>query len=204
MHHLIDKTHGLQVLRRHDVFIINVELIARLVIRSGIRTTTHLDTLAPISRAVGGMQTHITLATDSHTKGAMTEHLDTDLLTAGTTDMFLFNLTIDLSHLIHIQFTCQHHHIGKLGIELQRLDIRDIQLGGEMHLLSHPITIGHHSNIRGNDSRDSSSLRSIDNLMHQRNILAIDNRVHREVALDTMLIAGLGNLTQIINSEGRC
>ena len=74
------------------------------------------------------MQTHVALTANGHAQGTMTEHLDTYLLATGTTDMLLLHLSEDLSHLIHIELTCQHHHIGKLGIELQGLDIRDVQL----------------------------------------------------------------------------
>ena len=69
------------------------------------------------------MQTHIALATDSHTEGTMTEHLDADLLATGPTDMLSLHLTEDLGHLRHIQFSRQNHHIGKLGIEAKGLDV---------------------------------------------------------------------------------
>ena len=53
----------------------------------------------------------------------MTEHLDTDLLARGAADKLCLNLTVDLSHLVHVQFACQHHDVCKLGIEPQCLDV---------------------------------------------------------------------------------
>ena len=64
--------------------------------------------------------------------------------------MLHFHLTEDLSHLIHVQFAGEYHHISKLGVELQRLDIRDVQLRREVYLLPYLITIGHHCHVRGN------------------------------------------------------
>ena len=133
----------------------------------------------------------------------MTEHLDTDLFTRGTTDMFFLHLTVDLCHLIHIQLTRQYNYIGELGIKLQGFDVRDVQLGREVHLLPHLITIGHHCHIRGDDCRDTCLLGGVDDLMHQGNILTVDDRVHRQITLDTMRITRLSHLLQIVDGEGR-
>ena len=132
----------------------------------------------------------------------MTEHLDTDLLARRTADMLLFHLTVDLCHLIHIQLTCQYDDVSELSIETQRLNVRDIQLGRQMHLLAYLITVGHHSHITSNDCRDAGRLRRVDNLVHQRDILTVDNRVDGQVALDSMLTTGLRHLLQIVNGEG--
>jgi hypothetical protein len=43
----------------------------------------------------------------------------------------------------------------------------------------------------------------IDNLVHQGDILAIDDSVDGEVALDAMLIAGGGYLAKVVDSECR-
>ena len=80
LHHPIDETYGFQVLGRHDVFIVDVELVARLIIRCGIAASAHLNALPAVGRAVGGMQAHIALAADGHAEGAVAEHLDADLL----------------------------------------------------------------------------------------------------------------------------
>ena len=73
-----------------------------------------------------------------------------------------------------------------------------------MHLLPHLAAIGHHRHIAGNDRRDASLVSSIDNLVHQGDILAIDDGVNGEIALDAMRIAGLRNLTQIVDGECGC
>ena len=64
----------------------------------------------------------------------MTEHLDAHQLAAGTADVLLHYLAVYVGHLVHVQLAGQHHHIGKLSVELQGLDVRDVQLRGEVHL----------------------------------------------------------------------
>ena len=203
MHHLVDETDGLQVLGRHDILVVDGELVTRLIIGSGITATTYLDTLTTIGRAVGCMETHIALAADGHAEGSVTEHLDTDLLTAWAADVLGLHLSEDLCHLIHIQFTSQHHHIGKLGVEAQSLDVGDIQLRGKVHLLPHPITIGHHRHIRSDDGGDASLVGRIDDLVHQGDVLAVDDGIHRQITLDAMFIALTGNVAQVIDGERR-
>ena len=149
------------------------------------------------------METHVALAADGHAEGAVAEHLNADELARGAADMLLTDLTVDICHLIHIQFTGEHHDIGKLGVEAQGLDVGDVELCREMHLLPYPITIGHHSHVGGNHSRDVSGLGCIDNLMHQGDILAVDDGIDGEVALDAMLTTSLGDLLQVVDGERR-
>ena len=201
-HHTIDKTHGLEILRTHQIFIVHLYLMTRFGIGEDIRTTAYLYALAAVGRPVGSIQTHVALTRDGHAESTMTEHLDADRLTRRSADALLHRLTMNLCHLVHIQLTRQYHHIGKLGIETQGLDVGDIQLRTQMHLLSHRSAIGHHRHIRGDDSRDARLLGRIHNLVHQRDILVVDDGIHREVRLDAVLITRFGNLLQIGNSEG--
>ena len=200
-HHAVDKANGLKILRRHNVLIINIELVAGLVISSGVRTAAHLYALATISRAVGRMQTHVALAAYGHAEGSVAEHFYTNLIAARAADMLLLNLTENLGYLVHIQLARQHHNIGKLGVELKCLDIRNVELGREVNLLTHLITIGHNGHIAGYYGRNASLFSCIDNLVHQGDILAVDDGVYRKIALYAVLIAGGGYLAQIIDSK---
>ena len=131
----------------------------------------------------------------------MTEHLYAHQLTTGATDMLFLNLTIDLGHLVHTQLTGQHHHIGKLCVELQGLNIRDVQLGREVHLHTHLATVGHHGDVASNDGRYLCLDGSIHNLMHGLDILTIDDGVHSEIGLHASLITGGGDIAQVINRK---
>ena len=201
LHHAIDETDGLEVFGTHDVLVVNLQLGTRLAIGDDVGATTYLHALTTIGRATSVVETHIALATDSHAQSTMTEHFDADLLTRRTTDVLFLNLPIDVGHLVEVEFASQDHHIGKLGIELKGLDVRDVQLGGEVNLHATLAAIGHDGNVAGNDSRDMCLDGSIDNLVHQCDILAIDNGVDGEVALHPMLLASSSNLAQIVNRE---
>ena len=147
LHHAVDEAYGLEVLGAHDVLVVYLELVAGLVVGDCIRTAAYLYTLATVGRAVGVVQTHVALAADSHAEGTVAEHLDAYELALGSADVLLLYLAIDGCHLVHIEFAGKHHDIGKLGIEAQRLNVGDIELGGEMHLYADAVAIGHHRHI---------------------------------------------------------
>ena len=147
------------------------------------------------------MQAHVALAADGHAEGTVTEHLDADLFPAWAANVLCLYFTIDLGYLVHIQLACQYYDIGKLGIELQGLDVRDVQLGGEMHLLSHLPAILHHSDIAGDNCRYAGLLGGIDNLMHQWDILTVNDGIHGEITLDAVFLAFTGDVAQVVDGE---
>ena len=131
----------------------------------------------------------------------MAEHFYPYEFTRRPFDLLFLYLFVDSSYLVKIQFASQHHHIGKLGIELQCLDVRDIQLGREMHLHTLLSAISHHSNVAGYDGRDVSLNSCINNLVHQGDVLTVNNSVHRQVTLHPMFLTGSGNLSQVVDGE---
>ena len=68
-----------------------------------------------------------------------------------------------------------------------------------MHLLSHFVAIAHHGHIAGNDGRDACCLGGIDNGFHRRQVVIIDDGVHRQVALHAMLGTRGCDFVQIID-----
>ena len=143
----------------------------------------------------------IALTANGHTKGTVAEHLYTYLFPTGAADVLLHNLTMNISHLLKIQLTRQYYDIGKLGVKLEGFDISDIELCGEMQLLSNLMTIGKHGNIGGNNRTDLCFLRCITNFAHQGEVLTIDNCVHRQVRFHTMFCGDLGNFMQVVDGE---
>ena len=63
------------------------------------------------------------------------------------------------------------------------------------------ITIHHDSHIRGNDGRNACLMGCINNLVHQGDVLTVDNSVDGKVALDAVSVALLGYLAQVIDSK---
>ena len=177
-------------------------MLAGLIVGGGIGAAAHLYALSPVGRAVGMVQTHIALAADGHAEGSVAEHLDADALPLGTADVLLLDAPMDGSHLVEVEFAGQHYHIGKLGIELQRLDVGDVQLGAQVYLLTNAVAVGHHRHITGDNSRDTGLLGGIDDGVHLFDVLAIDDGVDREIRLDAMISTGLGDLMQVVDGEG--
>ena len=201
IHHDVHETYGLQVLRRHDVLIVNIKFRARLQVCHLIAPSTYLHTLTTVGTTVGIVKAQIALATNSHTQSTMTEHLYPDKFAMRTTHILFHYLLIYITNLPHVEFTCKHNNISKLGIKLQSLNIGNVQLGGKMNLLPHLTAICHNRHIGSNHSRDVGLLSSIDNLTHSGKILAIDNSVDRKITLKPVLMAYTSNILQVFYTE---
>ena len=149
LHHLIDKANRLQVLGRHDIFVVNLQFCACLAIGDDVATATYLHTGTAIGRTTRIVKAHIALTTHRHTQRAMAEHLNTHQIATGSLDLPFFYLTIDLCYLLHLQLTSQYDDISKLRIKLQCLNIRDIELRREMDLHTPLTTVSHHGYVAG-------------------------------------------------------
>ena len=98
---------------------------------------------------------------------------------------------------MEVQFARQHGHIGITGIEAQGLDVGDIELGGEMHLLPYFATINQHCHIRSYHGGNAGLERSITDATHHHHIIVVNNGVHREISLHSPLGAHGGYLAQV-------
>ena len=202
VHHHIHEANRFQVLGRHDVLVIHLKLCACLDVLHLVAAPTNLHAFTTVGRASRILKTEIALATDGHAKGSMAEHLDAHQLSRRTLDLLLHNLVVDVLHLPHIQFSCQHDHIGKLSIEFQRLHIRDVQLCAEVHLLSHLLAIHHHCHVASNHGRNPGFLGCIHYLVHGVDVLAIDDGVDGEIALQSRLLADGSDVLQVVDAKG--
>ena len=77
----------------------------------------------------------------------MAKHFDANQFAIRPFDLVGFNEISDFAHLFHVQFTRQHHHICKSRVEAQRLLVRNVELGGEMHLLIDGAAIAQHRHV---------------------------------------------------------
>ena len=48
LHHTVDEAHGLQVFRTHDIFVVYLELVARLVVGHGVGAAAYLHALPAV------------------------------------------------------------------------------------------------------------------------------------------------------------
>ena len=201
IHHLVDETDGFQILRRHNVTVLDVQFRACLHILHRVAPTAELHALATVGRTAPVALAQVAFAADGHAEGAMAEHLDAHRLSTRTANAVSFDGIVDFRHLLHVQLTCQNHHIGKLRIETQSLRITDVQLRAQVDFLPNLTAIKHHRHIAGNDSTDASLVGSIQNPAHQLQILTIDNGVHRQVTLNPETARLLGNTAQIVDGK---
>ena len=134
----------------------------------------------------------------------MAEHLYAHQLALGAAHLLLLDLAVDLCHLVHVELACQHHDIGKLCIKLQGLYVADVELCGEMHLHAHLSAVGHHRHVAGNDRRHLGLMGGIDDLSHGLKVFAVDYGVDGEIALHAVLVAGGGNLLEVVDGEMVC
>jgi len=123
-HHAVDEADGLQVLRRHDVLVVNLQFRTRLTVGDEVRAAAYLHAGTAVGRPSRVVEAHVALAADGHAQCTVAEHLDTYQLARGTADVLLLNLSADVGHLLHVQLAGQYHDVGKLGVEAQCLDVR--------------------------------------------------------------------------------
>ena len=201
IHQFVDEADSLQVLRTHEVFVVHLYLVARLSIGEDVRTTAYLYALTAVGRAIGIGKTHIALARYCHAQSSVAKHLNAYQLTAWTSDVLLLYLSVYLRHLIHVEFSGQYHHVGKLGIEAQGLDVGDVELSREMHLHALLSAVSHNRYIAGYHRRDASLACRIYDGAHGVEILAIYYGIYGEVRFYIVFVADSSNLLQVVNGE---
>ena len=131
----------------------------------------------------------------------MAEHLYAHEFAFWSAHLLLLNLSVDFCHLVHVEFACEHHHVGKLCIELQCLYVADVELCGEVYLYAHLSTIGHHCHVAGYDRRHVGFVCCVDDLAHGVEVFAVDYGVDGEVALHAVVVAGGCYLFQVVDGE---
>ena len=198
---LIEEVDGTQILRREYPLTLGIELSARFAVGEGVAAAADLAARTTICRATRLVQTQVALARNSHTQRAVREHLDADLLARRTADIALLDGAVNRRHLIERELARQHRHIGPLRIELQRLAIRDVELGREVDLHAARTGIENHRLVGRDDCIDLRNGRTIDNGVHLLDLVVVDDRIDRQVGLDARLVSDLDNLIQIIESE---
>ena len=192
---------GLQVFRRHDVFVVYFQFDVAFLILHDISPAAHLHTSAPVGRSIQLIQTQVTFSGNRHTQGTVTEHLYPHQFAHRTLNLLFLDSFIDFPYLFQVQFTRQYHYIGKLRIELQCLHVTDVQLGRKVYFLPHLIAVSHHRYIGGNHRADTGFLGRIDNPTHQFQVFIINNGVDGEVTLHSVFVTDTGYLPQIIDGK---
>ena len=124
----------------------------------------------------------------------MAEHLNAHQITMRSTDLLTFNLLGDVFHLVYVELTGGHHHVGELGVIFHSLQVGDIALGGHVDLHADLSSVLDHALVRGNDGRNAVGLDGIKQLMHLFHLFVVDHRVDGDITLHAVGVACLGEL----------
>ena len=131
----------------------------------------------------------------------MAEHFYAYQFPLGAADGLFLYLPVYLRHLVQVEFPGQDHHIREAGVETQSLNVRDIELGGEVNFHSFALAIVHHRYVACYHGGDSRFHGGIYNLAHGRQVLIVNDRVDGEIGLDAVLRASLGYFPQVRDVE---
>ena len=108
---------------------------------------------------------------------------------------------LDLLYLSEIQLSCQHDHVGKLGIESQGLGVGYAELCGYMHLHAYLTGIHDGSHVGSDHGSHPGSLCRFKCAFHILDILVVQDNVQGEICLDPMLRAYAHDLSEVRHLE---
>ena len=111
------------------------------------------------------------------------------------------DLARDASDLFEAQFARQHHHVGPLREELHRLGVRDVALGGDMHLHARAPGVENGGEVGRDDGVDARLAGPVDGAVHLLQLVVVDDRIDREVGLHSRLAGDGNDPVQILEGE---
>ena len=201
LHHQVQKADGLQVLRGHEVAVVERNLRAALAVDGDVVAPAALQALAPVGALASRVQAQPALSAHGHAERAVAEHLDAHGPARGALDALAVDRGADVRHLAQRQLARKHDDVGELRVKAQGLDVRDVELRGEMHLDAELPAALHDRNVGGDDGRDARGLRGRDDLAHGGEVAVVDDGVDGEVAFGAVLAAEGRNLIQVVDRE---
>ena len=92
-------------------------------------------------------------------------------------------------------------HIGPLGVELERLQIGDAELGGDVYLQADLPAIEDAGHVRRDDGIHARRLRGIQRSVGLLQLFSVEGDVQRHVGLDAIGTADAHNLRKVFLSE---
>ena len=193
--------YGFQVLRTHDIFILDGKFIARVAVGDDVTAAANLAARTTVGARPGFVQTHIAFAAHSHAKCAVAKHLDAHLVAVRTAHIVFHDSLVHRLHLVHVEFARQHLHISPLGVVAHRLAVAHVHLRGNMHLHINGAGVENGGHVAGDDCRHFCLFRRIHDAVHIFNVFLVDDSVHGEVALHVVLLAPSRYGVQVVEGE---
>ena len=192
---------GFQVLRRHDVFVFDVEPVARVAVGNGVASAANLTAGTAVGAGACFVQAQVAFARNCHAQSAVAKHLYSHRVAVRAADAVAHDGLMYVVHLLEVHLAGKHHHVGKLAVESHRLAVRYVHLRGDVHLHVDAAGVGYGSHIACNDGRDAGFFGGVDDAAHQLHIVVEHHRVHCEIAFHAALVAPCCNLVQVVDGE---
>ena len=174
---------------------------ACLAVAHGVGTPANLKALAAVGAAVKIVEAHVALAAHGHAQRAVAEHFNAHRLARRAADVLFFYLPVYLGHLFELQLACHDGHVGKPGVEFERLGVADVELGGEVYLHALLAAVHYNGHVGRYYCRNARPAGGVDYLAHLRHVVVVDYGVDREVAFHPVLAAQGGNLAEVGRGE---
>ena len=121
IHYAGHELYGTQVLGRHYVLVVDVQLVAGFAVGNPVAAAAYLHAGSTVCRSAVSVQAHVTLAAYRHAKGAMGKHFYPYRIAGRAADMLVLYGFVDFFYLIEIKLAGEHHHISPAGPEAQGL-----------------------------------------------------------------------------------
>ena len=131
----------------------------------------------------------------------MPENLDLHFSSGRPLDTPLVDLPADLLDLRQTEFASQHHRIGIGREKLHGPDVRDVLLGGDMHLQSPCPRSENHGNVRRDDRTHSGLDRLVEQVFDGLQIMVVHDGIDRQIRADAPLPATLRYFRQVLCRE---
>ena len=197
----VEEMNRLEVFGRHDVGVVDVQLVVRLAVADGVAAAANLVAGAAVGGGVHLVQAEVAFAGDGHAEGAVAEHLEAYGLALGPADVTLADGPMDGADLVQIELAGQDGHVGKAGVEGQGFDVGDVELGGEVDLLTDVGGIAHGGHVGSDNGRDASLERGVDDAPHGVQIGVVEDGVDGQVALHAVVGTGGGDASEVVRGE---
>ena len=180
----VQKVDRTEVFGRHDIFVVDDQLLAALAVPDRIGAAAYLATASPVGRMRRLVQAQVALARDGHAERPVREHLDTERLALGPPQIARADAVGNRAHLSEAQLACQHDDIGVLRVKGDGLDIRQIELSGYVHLQPDAAGVENGGLIRRDHGIDPLAPGPVHDPAHLGQILVVEDRIDGQVSLD--------------------
>ena len=201
IYHAVEEVNGFQVFGRHDIFVLNVQLVAGLKIGDAVSAPANLGACTPVGTGIHLVEAEVALARHGHAQGAVAEHLDAHRFAFRATDVVALDGVADCAHLVEVELAGKDDHIGPLRVEPHGLGVGDIALGGYVDLHSAAAGIEDGGDVAGNYGRDSRRRHGVDHGTHALHVAVIHDGVDGEVGFDARTVAGVGDVAEVVEGE---